>query len=412
MPTLGERLRIARVAKGFTPQQAELEIRLRAVLIQYLEDDNLAKLPPPPFTRGLLRNYARYLGLDSDQIIQEYDVLTGLAKPDETVSIPLPSPPASTMLPPEAIEPVSELPEPFAGLRLPSPPLSELESLPAAPDSSAVPVVPQRDVLVPPSSPDTTLEPAFGYPQTGVPVPALAPGEVKGSARRTFPVSAEILAIGIILLVILLLSYTAIGRFLGTGTGAAGGSTQAAAQATGTATVTLTPSAEGPTAIRTFVVTSTVLQPNSTVAPPLNPIATTIALPAETIGMTLTVEVQSAISIWVMADNREVFKGDLTSGTQTWVARGRLYVQVRNIPNARVTLSGKPVQAATFAERSLLERAWILNPRGTPIPVVPDASFRTPGPTPTMTDTPLPPASRTPLPSRPPLVTPTVTPIG
>jgi hypothetical protein len=62
--TIGETLRRARVSRGLSLTDVEVAIRARARYLQALEADDFAALPPTAYTRVLIREYARFLGLD------------------------------------------------------------------------------------------------------------------------------------------------------------------------------------------------------------------------------------------------------------------------------------------------------------------------------------------------------------
>jgi cytoskeletal protein RodZ len=57
-------LRDARIARGLTVLDAEQDTRIRRRHLESVEADDLLDLPPPVFTRGLVRTYARWLGVD------------------------------------------------------------------------------------------------------------------------------------------------------------------------------------------------------------------------------------------------------------------------------------------------------------------------------------------------------------
>lgn len=76
MATLGEMLRDAREARGISLADAERETKIRQKHISAIEDDKLALLPGPVFARGFLRNYAAYLGLDPDEVLDIFDQQT------------------------------------------------------------------------------------------------------------------------------------------------------------------------------------------------------------------------------------------------------------------------------------------------------------------------------------------------
>jgi hypothetical protein len=82
--SVGATLRAAREAKGATLAQAELATRIRGRYLQALEADNWPALPESLYTKGFLRNYARYLGLDAQRLLSLYEQqqATPPSKPD------------------------------------------------------------------------------------------------------------------------------------------------------------------------------------------------------------------------------------------------------------------------------------------------------------------------------------------
>jgi cytoskeletal protein RodZ len=70
---LGELLRITREEQGLTLEEVSEAIRIRRHLLEALEEDNFAAFPSPVITRGLIRNYAKYLKLDPIEALTLYD---------------------------------------------------------------------------------------------------------------------------------------------------------------------------------------------------------------------------------------------------------------------------------------------------------------------------------------------------
>ena len=73
MGMLGDMLRDAREARGASLVEAERATRIRHKYLAALEEDNLTDLPSPVYARGFLRNYAVYLGLDTDKVLEMFD---------------------------------------------------------------------------------------------------------------------------------------------------------------------------------------------------------------------------------------------------------------------------------------------------------------------------------------------------
>ncbi|HEY0581765.1 MAG TPA: RodZ domain-containing protein [Chloroflexota bacterium] len=69
MWTLGETLRQARLDKGVSLADAARETRIRRGYLEALEAEDPAALPPAVYTRGFLRTYAEYLGLNAQAMV-------------------------------------------------------------------------------------------------------------------------------------------------------------------------------------------------------------------------------------------------------------------------------------------------------------------------------------------------------
>jgi cytoskeleton protein RodZ len=74
MDELGHILREARENKGLTLAQVQAEIRINTKFLNALETGEYHRLPTPVHVRGFLRNYARFLGLDPQPLLDRYEV--------------------------------------------------------------------------------------------------------------------------------------------------------------------------------------------------------------------------------------------------------------------------------------------------------------------------------------------------
>jgi len=79
--TVGDRLRDAREAKGVDLFRVERDTKIRSKFLAALEDGDFADLPGDVYARGFLRNYASYLGLDADEVEEEWRREAGAATP-------------------------------------------------------------------------------------------------------------------------------------------------------------------------------------------------------------------------------------------------------------------------------------------------------------------------------------------
>ena len=72
MGELGQLLREAREKKGLSIAEVEQETRIRQAQIEALEEENYKELPSDIYCKGLLRNYASFLGLDLQEVMGLY----------------------------------------------------------------------------------------------------------------------------------------------------------------------------------------------------------------------------------------------------------------------------------------------------------------------------------------------------
>ncbi len=79
-PSLPERLYAARERKGVDLYRAERDTKIRARYLGALERGDYKELPGAVYTKGFLRNYALYLGLDPDEVLVQWRRERGDAK--------------------------------------------------------------------------------------------------------------------------------------------------------------------------------------------------------------------------------------------------------------------------------------------------------------------------------------------
>jgi len=89
MGDLGGLLREAREKKGISLEQAETDTRIRHKFLAALETEDYAALPAPAYVRGFLKAYAAYLGLDPQQVLSLFTVVSGTDEPEGIPAVPL-----------------------------------------------------------------------------------------------------------------------------------------------------------------------------------------------------------------------------------------------------------------------------------------------------------------------------------
>lgn len=87
-PPLGERLAAAREHKGVDLARAERDTKIRVRYLAALERGDYRDLPGSVYTKGFLRNYAQYLGLDPDDVLRQWRRERGETDADPVVILP------------------------------------------------------------------------------------------------------------------------------------------------------------------------------------------------------------------------------------------------------------------------------------------------------------------------------------
>jgi hypothetical protein len=70
--TIGQRLRQARQERGAELSDVEVATKIRVKFLAAMEEDRWDELPAPAYARGFLDIYARHLGLDHEELLDEY----------------------------------------------------------------------------------------------------------------------------------------------------------------------------------------------------------------------------------------------------------------------------------------------------------------------------------------------------
>lgn len=70
---IGASLREARTKRGLTPEDVQKAIRIRDRYLYALEEEDWALLPGDAYTKGFLRAYADFLGLDGTLYVDEFN---------------------------------------------------------------------------------------------------------------------------------------------------------------------------------------------------------------------------------------------------------------------------------------------------------------------------------------------------
>lgn len=87
-PGVGAGLRRAREAKGLSTQDVGSRLRLMSRQVEAIEAEEFSKLGPPVFARGFVRNYAKLLGLNPDELLEQMTRVKVTPVQDDVESVP------------------------------------------------------------------------------------------------------------------------------------------------------------------------------------------------------------------------------------------------------------------------------------------------------------------------------------
>lgn len=151
--TIGQRLKAEREEQHLTLEKVFEATRIRVQYLQALEADDLSVMPSPVQARGYLRNYAKYLGLDVDQILNELRASHAQPAPTEVIG-PADETPAIPQQDNKLLEPQSALPMPEA---------PDIVEEPASSPSMTIPIKPKSTRR---KKADSSPQPASAEPPT------------------------------------------------------------------------------------------------------------------------------------------------------------------------------------------------------------------------------------------------------
>ncbi|WP_369207863.1 helix-turn-helix domain-containing protein [Streptomyces sp. PU-14G] len=82
-PSVGRALRQARIDARLTVEEISTSTRVRAPIVQAIEQDDYSRCGGDVYARGHLRTLARAVGLDADALVEQYDAEHG-GRPEPT----------------------------------------------------------------------------------------------------------------------------------------------------------------------------------------------------------------------------------------------------------------------------------------------------------------------------------------
>ena len=96
MPSFGENLRREREMRGVTLEEIAAATKISVRFLAAIEAEEFSKLPGGIFTRSFLRTYAKYLGLDEERVLAEFQLIAGPVQEVDLARAPIRRPSAAT----------------------------------------------------------------------------------------------------------------------------------------------------------------------------------------------------------------------------------------------------------------------------------------------------------------------------
>lgn len=87
MTQLGEELRRERTRRGLTFKEVEQRLHIRSTYLEALEDGQYDLIPGEVYTKGFIRNYGNFLGLNGARLVADYKRTRGSEEDLETLQV-------------------------------------------------------------------------------------------------------------------------------------------------------------------------------------------------------------------------------------------------------------------------------------------------------------------------------------
>ncbi len=86
--TIGERLKKEREKKGYSLDEVHSRLRIHPSILSQIEGGRFDELPAPIYAKGFIKRYSEFLELNAQEILVEYDSVSGRKRPPLEVPVP------------------------------------------------------------------------------------------------------------------------------------------------------------------------------------------------------------------------------------------------------------------------------------------------------------------------------------
>src|SRR3954453_15120701 len=106
LASFGEELRREREIRGISVKEIADATKISKRFLEAIERNDHRTLPAPVFTRGFVREYARYLGLNAEDMVNRYNcAAAGDDRIDKSILLELRARPPAPMNPVKPLKP-------------------------------------------------------------------------------------------------------------------------------------------------------------------------------------------------------------------------------------------------------------------------------------------------------------------
>ena len=81
--SLGEKLRQAREERSISISEVAEQTRISALYLEAIENDDYRTLPGGIFNKGFVKSFAKYVGIDEQEALQDYARLSEIQQDDD-----------------------------------------------------------------------------------------------------------------------------------------------------------------------------------------------------------------------------------------------------------------------------------------------------------------------------------------
>lgn len=89
MSSIGNALKLVRQQKGYSLEDVSKATKISISVLKSIEENNFSALPNGIFTRGFIKSICKFLEIEDEKLLTEYDKYSSNDKSNGAISLPL-----------------------------------------------------------------------------------------------------------------------------------------------------------------------------------------------------------------------------------------------------------------------------------------------------------------------------------